>query len=89
MPLVKVMDRRLVVIPKDLFEKLGLNSGDYLEVTVEEGKLVYTPKTIVDRDPWYWSEEGQREIQKALADKKTGRVKRFKNVEVLIKDLNR
>jgi hypothetical protein len=43
---------------------------------------------LVDRDPWYWSKDGQREIQKSLDDVKQGHVKRFKNAESLIEDLN-
>ncbi|MBI1741839.1 AbrB/MazE/SpoVT family DNA-binding domain-containing protein [Candidatus Acetothermia bacterium] len=89
MPLVKVMDRRLVVIPKELYDKLSLNSGDYLEVDIVSGKLVYSPKTLVDRDPWYWSAEGQKRMKESFDDVKEGRVKRFKSAQALIKDLNR
>lgn len=74
MPVVKVMERRQVVIPKEIFEQLHLEVGDYLEAKVEDGKIVYIPKQLVDRDPWYWSEEGQREIGKALEDIDEGRV---------------
>lgn len=73
MPVVKVMGRRQVVIPKEIFEELGLKIGDYLEAKVEDGKLVYIPKELVDRDPWYWSPEGQKRIQEALEDIEQGR----------------
>ncbi len=73
MPVVKVMGRRQVVIPKEIFEQLGLEIGDYLEAKVEDGKLVYIPKQLVDRDPWYWSPEGQKRIQEALEDIEAGR----------------
>ena len=74
MPVVKVMERRQVVIPKELFEQLHLQIGDYLEAKVEDGKIVYVPKQLVDRDPWYWSKEGQRRIGEALQDIEEGRV---------------
>ena len=89
MPLVKVMDRRLLVIPKELYDKLALNPGDYLEAEIIDGKLVYNPKTLVDRDPWYWSAEGQKKMKESFDDVKAGRVKRFKSAQALIKDLNR
>lgn len=72
--LVKVMQRRQVVIPKGLFELLSLQEGDYLEASLEAGRIVYTPKQIIDRDPWYWSAEGQQRISEALADIDAGRV---------------
>ena len=87
MPVVKIMQRRQVVIPKELFEKLRLEVGDFLEVRLEGGKLVYVPKKLIDRDEWYWSEEGQKEIGEALQDIKEGRVKEFDNVADLIKEL--
>ncbi|OGF54021.1 MAG: hypothetical protein A2Z21_01085 [Candidatus Fraserbacteria bacterium RBG_16_55_9] len=74
MPVVKVMERRQVVIPKEIFDQLKLEIGDYLEAKVESGKIVYIPKQLVDRDPWYWSEEGQRRIGEALKDIEEGRV---------------
>lgn len=88
MPIVKVMERRQVVIPKELFEQLGLEIGDYLEAKIKGGTIVYVPKKLVDRDPWYWSPEGQARIQEAFEDIKEGRVAGpFETVEDLIKDL--
>lgn len=89
MPVVKVMKGRQVVIPKGLFEKLHLEVGDYLEVDVDKEKLVFVPKTLVARDEWYWSDEGQRAIGEALKDIEEGRVKAFDNVEDLFEELER
>jgi len=88
MPVVKIMQRRQVVIPKELFEKLHLEIGDFLEVELKEDKLVYIPKKLVDRDQWYWSEEGQEAIGEALKDVEEGRVKEFEDVGDLIKELD-
>lgn len=73
MPVIKVMQGRQVVIPKELFEQLGLQVGDYLEVTIEQGKIVYVPKQLVDRDPWYWGAQGQRSIQQSLQEYEEGK----------------
>ena len=90
MPLVKVGARHQVTIPKEIVEKLRLKSGDYVEVTLEDSKVVIVPKAIVDReDAWFWSKEWQEKEWEADEDIKAGRVKRFKNMEELIKDLNR
>ena len=62
MPVVKVSRRRQVVIPKALYEELGLKPGDTLEVRVEGDKLVYVPQKPkpeeAERDAWYESSEG-------------------------------
>jgi AbrB family looped-hinge helix DNA binding protein len=46
---VKLGVSRQVVIPKQLHDRLGLKPGDFLEVEEREGKVVMTPKTLVDR----------------------------------------
>jgi len=88
MSVVKVMQRRQVVIPKELFDALNLEVGDYLEARLEGDRLVYIPKKLVDRDEWYASNQGQETITKALQDIKQGKGKEFKDVDALIKDLD-
>src|ERR1700675_2285428 len=46
---VKIGVSRQVVIPKKIHDTLGLAPGDYLEVAVERGKVVMTPKALVDK----------------------------------------
>ncbi|OGF57344.1 MAG: hypothetical protein A2Z21_02350 [Candidatus Fraserbacteria bacterium RBG_16_55_9] len=90
MPVVKVMERRQVVIPKEIFEQLKLEIGDYLEAKVEDGKIVYIPKQLVDRDPWYWSAEGQAAIQESLKEYEEGNViGPFKTAKAALKALKK
>jgi AbrB family looped-hinge helix DNA binding protein len=49
MTAVKVGASRQIIIPKKAYEALGLATGDYLDVTVRDGSLVMTPKTLVDK----------------------------------------
>lgn len=49
MPAVKIGVSRQVVIPKKIHDRLGLQPGDYLEVEVERGKVILTPKALVDK----------------------------------------
>jgi len=88
MSIVKIMQRRQVVIPKELFDSLQLNVGDYLEVKLNDGKLEYIPKELVDRDEWYGSPQGKKAIATALREIKMGKGKEFATVEELIADLD-
>lgn len=51
MPAVKIGASRQVVIPKRIYDQLGLAPGDYLEVELHDGRLTFTPKTLVDKPP--------------------------------------
>lgn len=48
-PTVKLGASRQVVIPKTIHDKLGLQPGDYLQVDLAGGRVVFTPKTLVDK----------------------------------------
>ncbi|MSS72184.1 MAG: AbrB/MazE/SpoVT family DNA-binding domain-containing protein [Candidatus Latescibacteria bacterium] len=63
MPVVRIGASRQVVIPKKIHDQLGLEAGDYLEVELQEGKVVFTPRALVDK-----------RIEEGLEDIKRGRV---------------
>ncbi|MBI4468323.1 MAG: AbrB/MazE/SpoVT family DNA-binding domain-containing protein [Acidobacteria bacterium] len=46
---VKLGVSRQVVIPKKLHDELGLAPGDYLEVALHGHRLVFTPKTLIEK----------------------------------------
>ena len=50
MPIGKIGQRRQVVIPKEIFEALGLQTGDFVEVKQVKGTVVNKPKKLVDAD---------------------------------------
>lgn len=43
MAIVKVRSRRQVTIPKEIFDRLGLREGDFVEVTCNKDKIVLEP----------------------------------------------
>ena len=63
MAAVKIGVSRQIAIPKKIHEKLGLAPGDYLDVEVKEGKVILTPKTLVDKRLEKRLAEGLRDIQ--------------------------
>jgi len=50
MPISKLGQRRQVVLPKEICEKLGLQIGDFVEVQQVKGTVVIKPKKLVDAD---------------------------------------
>ncbi|WP_299430804.1 AbrB/MazE/SpoVT family DNA-binding domain-containing protein [uncultured Meiothermus sp.] len=48
-PVVTVKTKFQVTIPQEVREVLGIAEGDLLEAKVENGKIVLTPKELIDR----------------------------------------
>jgi len=139
MPIVKIGPKHQVTIPKEVFDRLHLKPGDFLEATAQMGKVVMIPRQFTAKAPapsltkkeqkillearekieyiqkdilhsqgltkeeakvaskvglidpdqaWWWTEEWQKKEREAEKDIKEGKVKRFTNVEDLIKDLH-
>ena len=69
MPIGKIGQRRQIVIPKEIFEALGLEIGDFVEVTQVKRTVVIKPKKIVDADDVLTPEEeaivrkGERQLR--------------------------
>ena len=50
MPLVTVKKKHQITIPYDLRKQMPIGEGDVLEVTIQNGSYVFTPKELVARD---------------------------------------
>jgi len=47
--LVKVSSKGLLTLPKSIREQLDINIGDYLDVTIETGKVILQKVEILPR----------------------------------------
>ena len=56
----RIGQRRQVVIPKRVFDALQLQEGDFVEVTVERGRLAMRPKRLVDVGDVSHQERGRK-----------------------------
>lgn len=77
MPISKLGQRRQVVIPKEICEELGLEEGDFVEVTSAQGKVIITPKKVVDADEVFTPDQRaviDKRLAEAEEDIKAGRV---------------
>jgi AbrB family looped-hinge helix DNA binding protein len=61
MSVIKVRPRRQVTIPKEIFNRLHLEVGDFIEANAEDEKIVLVPKKLVTKtDVIPLSKEEQR-----------------------------
>jgi AbrB family looped-hinge helix DNA binding protein len=80
-PAVKIGTSRQVVIPKKIHDKLGLAPGDYLQVDESKGRVIFTPKTLVDKHV-------QARLNEAMQDVQNGRVSRkFRSAKAVARSL--
>lgn len=74
---MEVRNRNQVTLPKALTKTLSIREGDILEYTIENGKIIITPKTLVPKvQAWYWSKEWQaaeKEVEEEIAAKGHGK----------------
>jgi AbrB family looped-hinge helix DNA binding protein len=49
MSLVKVKRFAQVTIPADIRQKANIEQGDFVEMTYEKGKIIITPKRVMDK----------------------------------------
>lgn len=67
--LARVKQKGQVTIPAAIRAALGLDEGDYVEITRERKRIVLTPKTVSDRHPAI-----DAALKEALADARAGRL---------------
>ena len=84
MPVSRLGQRRQVVIPKEVCEELGLQEGDFVEVTSAQGVVVIRPKRLVDLDDVLTPEE-EAIVRKGEAQLKRGRSVAWANVKTQLK----
>jgi AbrB family looped-hinge helix DNA binding protein len=77
MPISKLGQRRQVVIPKKIWDELGLETGDYVEVQRVKGTVVIKPKKLVDAEDVLTPEQKavlDARLAEGLEDIRQGRV---------------
>ena len=76
----RIGQRRQVVIPKAVFEALRLQEGDFVEVTVERGRLAMQPKRLVDVSNVLTKREAAK-VRQGEAQLKAGRSKPWRTIK--------
>lgn len=77
MSIVRVKTKGQITLPNSIREQVGLNVGDILEAKEEQGKIILTPQSVVDR-----------RLAESFADFKAGRsYGPFNSAADMIKDM--
>ena len=91
MQVTKISPKHQITIPKEAFEKLRLEVGDFLEVDVIEEGLLLTPKKLISKDQfWFWTKEWQekeKEADEAIAKEEVSGP--FKTANELVRHLRK
>ena len=71
MPITKIGPKHQVTIPQEIFARLRLEVGDYLDVQITDQGILMIPKKLIPKDQeWFYSKEWQereREADDAIA----------------------
>ena len=75
MPITKIGPKHQVTIPKEVFARLRLEVGDYLDVQTTEQGILMIPKKLIPKDQeWFHSKEWQEKERQADAAISRGEV---------------
>lgn len=71
MPAVKIGPKHQITIPREVFESMRLEVGDFLDTHVKDNAIVLVPKKLVPKyQEWFWTKEWQemeKEADEAIA----------------------
>jgi AbrB family looped-hinge helix DNA binding protein len=65
---VKIQRKGQVTLPTRLRSALGIAEGDVVEATVQHGKIVLTPKTVIDRTDFPTADDDYTPAQRRVID---------------------
>ncbi len=79
-----------ITIPAPIRRKARLKIGDLVDFEVTDEGILIKPQETIDRSQaWFWSRGWQEEERRVEADKKKGKIKKSKDVEEFLKELDK
>ncbi|MCI4626446.1 MAG: AbrB/MazE/SpoVT family DNA-binding domain-containing protein [Candidatus Magnetoovum sp. WYHC-5] len=88
MKAITVSSEGQIAIPKEIRERLGIKTGDHLNIHVIEDKIILKPVGYVPKSQeWFWSEEVQDIIKATEVDFKEGKSITY-NIDDFLKELD-
>jgi len=85
----KLGQNNQIALPKELIKMLHLKINDYLDIRLEDSKIVIEPQVVIPKNQaYFYTPEWQKDEAKASEDIKEGRVTKSKNSKELFKKLD-
>jgi AbrB family looped-hinge helix DNA binding protein len=58
---MKISPQGQIRIPKNVMQTLNIEKGDYVEVEIEQDRIILKPRKLIDPSQgWYWTKEWQK-----------------------------
>ena len=87
MPMIKVVRKGQITLPKEFRDALSIDEGQILEAEIKNSRIILKPLAFVERGS-VLSSKGKQKVKEALEDIKKGAVsKAYDDVDEMIKDL--
>lgn len=78
-----------IALPKEVAKTLRLHVNDYLEIHIQDHKIVMEPQIMIPKDQaYFYSPEWHKDEIEADKDIREGRVSKTKNLKELFKKLD-
>ncbi len=79
-----------VAIPKEIITVLGLKMDDYLDISIDNNRIILEPKVLVPKEQaYFFTKEWQADEQDAENDIKRGRVTKTKSLGDLFTEMDK
>lgn len=85
----KIQRNFQITLPASIRKQTHVHVGDLVEIETREDGILMRPVTTIDRkQAWFWSKRWQEKEKKVEEDFKKGRIKKSKNVDEFLKELD-
>ncbi len=85
----KLGQNNQIALPKEVVKALHLNPNDYLDIRIQDNKIIIEPQLVIPKDQaYFYTPEWQQEEVEAEHDIKSGHVTKTKNLKELFKKLD-
>lgn len=79
-----------IAIPKEIVKSLHLEADDYLDVYVQNNRIILEPKIVIPRDQaYFYTAEWQKDERQAEKDIESGDVTDTENMDELFSEMDK
>ena len=88
--IVKLQKNKNITLPMWLIRRFRIATGDFVRLQeTREGILLKPGKLIDPSQAYFWTKEWQQGEREVEEERRQGKVKRFRSMKELVKDLDR